>query len=108
MARERGERRRKWREEWGKDSRYTRERIPKEGNEGHRVAIVVVLEVDGTLREESGLVCLDLVEDESGTVLRDHARDERAIGDIIELCRPRVGVRGVHAAWTDETDSWET
>lgn len=64
--------------------------------------------MDGTLREESGLVCLDLVEDESGTILRDHSRDERAIGDIIELCRSRVGVRGVHAAWTDETDSWET
>ena len=62
--------------ERGKDLRDTRERIPKEGDEGHRFAMVVVLKVDGTLREESGLVCLDLVEDEFGTILRDHARDE--------------------------------
>ena len=70
--------------------------------------MVVELEVDGTLREESGLVGPDLVVDEFGTVLRYHARDERAVGDIVEFCGPRVGVRGVHAAWPEETDGCET
>jgi len=92
-------------EDEGEISRYARERIAKERDEGNRLAIIVVLEVDGTLREESGLVCLDFVEDEFATVLRDHTRDERAIGDIVELCRSRVGVGTVHAAWTDETGS---
>ena len=92
----------------GEVSHYTWERIPKERDEGHRFAIIVVLEVDGTLREDSGLVCLEFVEDEFATVLREHTRDERAVGDIIELWRPRVGVGGVHAAWTDETGSCET
>jgi len=49
---------------------YTWERIAEEGEEGHRFAGVVIFKVNGTLREESGLVCLDLVEDEFGTVLR--------------------------------------
>ena len=92
----------------GEILRYTRERIPKERDEGYRFAIVVVLEMNGTLREESGLVCFDLVEDEFATILRDHTRDERAVGDIVELCRSRVGVGAVHAAWTDETSGCET
>jgi hypothetical protein len=29
------------------------------------------------------------------------------MGDIVELCRPRVGVRGVQAAWPEETDGCE-
>lgn len=70
--------------------------------------MVVELKVDGTLREESGLVGPDLVEDEFCPVLRYHARDERAVGDIIEFCGPRVDVRGVHAAWPEETDGCET
>lgn len=89
----------------GEVSHYTRERIAKERDESDRFAIVVVLKVDGTLREESGLVCLEFVEDEFATVLRDHTRDERAIGDIVKLCRSQVGVGTVHAAWTDETGS---
>ena len=86
----------------------TRERVTEERNEGHRFAVVVELKVDGTLREESGLVGPDLVVDEFGTVLRYHARDERTVGDIIEFCRPRVGVRGVHAAWPEESGGCET
>jgi len=86
----------------------TWERVTEERNEGHRFAVVVELKVDGTLREESGLVGPNLVEDEFGPVLRYHARDEGAVGDIIELCGPRVGVRGVHAAWPEETDGCET
>ena len=70
--------------------------------------MIVILKVDGALREESGLVCLDLIENEFGAILRDHTGDERAVGDIIELCRPRVGVRGVHAAWPNETGGCET
>lgn len=70
--------------------------------------MVVELKVDGALREESGLVGEDLVEDEFGTVLRDHAGDERAVGDIVELGRPGVSVGSVHAAWSDEADSCET
>lgn len=87
---------------------YTWERILEERDEGHRFAMVVVLKVDGALREESRLVCLDLVEDEFATILRDHTRDEGAVGDIVELCRPRVGVGGVHATWPEETKSCET
>jgi hypothetical protein len=86
----------------------TWERITEESDEGHRFAVVVVLKVDGTLREEGGLVGCDLVEDEFGTIFRDHTRDERAVGNIIEFCRPRMGVRGVHATRSNETDSCET
>ena len=86
----------------------TRERVAEERDEGHRFTVVVELKVDGTLREESGLVGLDLVEDELGTVLRYHARDERAVGDVVEFCGPRVGVRDVHAAWPEVTDGCET
>jgi len=70
--------------------------------------MLVVLEVDGALREESGLVGPDLVEDELSAVLRDHTHDERAVGNIVKLCRPRMGVRSVHAAWSNETDGCET
>ena len=86
----------------------TWERVAEERNEGYRFAVVVELEVDGTLREEGGLVGPDLVEDEFGTVFRYHARNERAIGDIVKFCGPRVGVRGVHPAWSEETDGCET
>ena len=70
--------------------------------------MVVELEVDGALREESGLVGGDLVEDEFATILRDHSGDERAVCDEIELCRPRVGVRGIDATRPKETGSCET
>ena len=70
--------------------------------------MVVELKMDGALREEGGLIGPDLIVDEFGTVLRYHARDERAVGNVIELCRSRVGVRGVHAAWSEETDGCET
>ena len=91
----------------GEVSLYTWERIAEERGEGNGFAMVVVLEVDGALREESGLVCVDFVEDEFTTVLRDHTGDERAVGDIMELCRPHVGVRGIHSAWSKETNSCE-
>jgi hypothetical protein len=81
------------------------ERVGEESNEGDRFTMVVEFKVDGTLREESGLVGVDLVEDEFGTVLRYHTGDEGAIGDIVEFCRPRVCVGDVHAAWSKETDS---
>lgn len=84
------------------------ERIAEESNEGHRLTLGVVLEVDGTLREESGLVGLDLIENKFAAVLRDHTRDERAVGDISEFCRPRMGVRGDHAAWSNEPGSCKT
>ena len=92
----------------GEISLYTWERIAEEGEEGHRFAGVVKLKVNGTLREDGGLVCRDHVENEFGTVLRYHARGHRAVGYIIELCRPRMGVRGVEAARPKETDSCET
>ena len=68
--------------------------------------MVVELKVDGALREESGLVGPNLVEDKSGAILRDHTRDERAVGDIGEFWRPRVGVRRVHAAWSEEPGNY--
>jgi len=40
----------------GKASPCTRERIAEERDECHRFAVVVVLKVGGTLREESGLI----------------------------------------------------
>lgn len=63
--------------------------------------------MNGTLREESGLVCKDLVEDELGAVLGDHASDEGAVGDEIEFWRPWMGMRGVQSAWAEETGSCE-
>jgi hypothetical protein len=89
----------------GADSLYARERIPEEGNEGYGLAMLVVLKMDGTLGEESGLVRRDLVEDEFTAILWDHARDERAVGDIVELWGPGMGVRRVQAAWSKETGS---
>lgn len=86
----------------------TWERITEEREEGDRLAAVVVLKVDGTLREESSLVVFDFVEDEFATILRDHASDNRAIGYIKEFCRPRVGMRCVHATWAKEPDSCTT
>ena len=86
----------------------TWERITEEREEGDRFAAVVVLKVDGTLREESSLVVFDFVEDEFATILRDHASDNRAIGYIKEFCRPRVGMRRVHATWAKEPDSCTT
>lgn len=82
---------------------YTRERIPEEGYEGHRFASVIELEMDGTLGEESGLVCKDFVEDELTTVLGDHARHEGSVGNKIEFWGPWVCVRGIRSAWTKET-----
>lgn len=64
--------------------------------------------MDGALREESCLVCENLVEDELSAILGDHARDERAVGDEIELWGPWMGMRGVHSAWTKETSSWRS
>jgi len=84
---------------------YAWERVSEEGDEGYRLTTVVVLKMDGTLGEESGLVSEDLVEDELSAVLGDHARDERAVGDKIELWGPRMGMRGVHSAWSKETGS---
>ena len=92
----------------GKVSPYTWKGVSEERDEGHWFAAVVVLEMDGILREESGLVGPDLVEDEFTTILRDHTGDERSVGDIIEFCRPRMGVRGVQAAWAEEANSCET
>lgn len=87
----------------GEISLYTWERVPEEGDEGNRFTTVVELEMDGTLREESGLVGKDLVEDELSAILGDHARDERSVGDKIELWGPRMGVRGVETAGSKET-----
>lgn len=61
--------------------------------------------MDGTLGEESGLVCKDFVEDELGAVLGDHAGDEGTVGNEIEFWGPRVSVRGIESAWTKETGS---
>jgi hypothetical protein len=82
-----------------------RERICEARNESYTFTMGVVLEVDSTLREESGVVCRDLIVYEPGIVLRDETAYERAIDDVIELCRPRVGVRGVETTWAKETDS---
>jgi hypothetical protein len=64
--------------------------------------------MDGALREESGLVGEDLVEDVLGAILGDHASDERAVGNEIELWGPRVSVGGVETTWAEETGSCET
>lgn len=61
--------------------------------------------MDGTLREEGSLVLKNFVEDELGAVLGDHARDERAISDEIELWGPWMSMRGVDTAWSKETGS---
>ena len=92
----------------GEISLYAWEIVPKESDEGDRYAIVVELEMDGALREESGLVCEDLVEDEFGTVLGNHARHERAIRYEIELWGPRMGMGGVDAARSKETGGYNT
>ena len=84
------------------------ERITEESNEGHWFALSVIFKVDGTLREESGLIGLDLIEDELATILRDHARDEGTVSDISELRRPWVRVGGDQTAWPNESGSYET
>jgi hypothetical protein len=89
------------------DRIYAWERIPEEGDEGNGHTTVVVFKMDGTLREESGLVCKNLVKDVLSAVLGDHARDERAVGDKIELWGPRMGMRGVETTWSKETGSWK-
>jgi len=83
----------------------TWERITEARDEGCRFTLVVVLEVDSTHREESGLVCFDLVIYESGTVLPDETGDKSAIGDVIDFCRPRVDVRGVVSTCAKVTNS---
>jgi hypothetical protein len=60
-------------------------RIAEARDEGCKFTMVVVLKVDSTHREESGLVCFDLVVYKSSTVLRNETGDERAVGDVIEL-----------------------
>lgn len=97
-----------WKGDKREISLYAWERITEEGNEGDGVAAVIVLEMDGTLGEESGLVCKDLVEDELSAILGDHAGDEGAVGDKIELWGPWMSMRGVHTAWSKETGSWKT
>lgn len=87
---------------------YTWERIPEESDKGDRLTMIVVLEMDSTLGEESGLVCKDFVEDELGAILGDHAGDEGAVCNEIELWRPRVSVRRVHAARSKETGGYKT
>lgn len=89
----------------GEISLYAWERVPEEGDEGDGLTTVVELEMDGTLREESGLILEDFVEDELSTVLGDHPGDERAVSDKIELWGPRMGMRGVKTAWSKETGS---
>jgi len=84
---------------------YAWERIPEEGDEGDRLTTVVVLKMDGTLREKGGLVREYLIENELSAVLGDHSGDERAVGDEIELWGPRMGMRGVHTARSKETGS---
>jgi len=84
---------------------YAWERIPEEGDEGHRIATVIVFKMDGALREESSLVGEDLVEDVLGSILGDHASDERAVGNEVELWGPRVSVGGVETTWAEETSS---
>lgn len=65
--------------------------------------MVVILEMDGTLGEEGGLVLEDLVKDELGAVFGDHARYEGTVSYEIELWGPWMGMRGIHAARSKET-----
>jgi hypothetical protein len=81
------------------------ERIPEEGDEEDRLTTVVVLEMDGTLREESGLVLEDFVEDVLSAILGDHSGDEGTVSNKIELWGPWMGMRGVETAWSKETGS---
>ena len=86
------------------NSRGTRIFKGEGGDKDNRLASQVLLEVDGTLREESGLTGINSVHYESRTVFLKKSGSEGSVNIEIEFCRTRVDVRGIESARSKETN----
>jgi hypothetical protein len=86
------------------NSRGTRIFEGEGGNKDKGLASQVLLEVDGTLREETGLTGINSVHYESRTVFLKKTGSEGSVNIEIEFCRTKVDMRGIESAWSKETD----
>jgi hypothetical protein len=87
------------------DLEDTRILVVEGSNEHGRVATIVLLEMDGTFREDGACAGGNIAENEASTVLSEHASAERAVDGKVNLSGSRVSVRSVQTTGTKEADS---
>jgi len=86
------------------DLEDTRILVVESSDEHGGLTAVVLLKVDSASRENGGRARGNIADDEAGVVLSEHTSAEGTVDGKVELGCTRVGVGGVQAAGSKESD----